>query len=52
MTLAVRAEALDQVVDSFHLEAFGQCNGRYVNGVKAECALAAHTIEMNVLVFE
>lgn len=52
MGLAVGAEALDQIVDTFHLEAFGQCDGWYMDGVEAECALAVHTIEVYVLVVE
>lgn len=52
MVLAVGAESLDQIVNTFHLETFWKRDGWNVNGVKAERALTASTVEMNVLVVE
>ena len=52
MGLAVGAESLDQIVDTLHLETFGQVDGWDVDGVEAECALATHAEEMDVLVIE
>ena len=52
MGLAVGAEAFDQIVDTLHLEAFGQVDGRDVDGMEAECTLAVRAEEVDVLVIE
>ena len=47
---AVRADALDKVVNGVHAESLGKLDLRDVDGAETECSLAACTIEVDMLV--